>query len=231
MKPPFPFPVFELGPLVITDTVVVTLVLTLLLVVGGWLAARSRAGRRVLEPLYDMLAGSILEMTSEKAEPLVPLILTLWLFIGAANLIGLVPGVLSPTRDLALTAALALVSYLAGHAYAFKTRGIAYLKQYISPHPLLLPFNIVGEVSRTLALALRLFGNMISGSLVGAIVVYLAGLLVPIPLMILSVLTSLVQAYIFGVLTLVFAVSSVESVSRTGKTALARTSQKQDPPS
>jgi hypothetical protein len=77
-----------------------------------------------------------------------------------------------------------------------------------------LPFNIIGELSRTVALALRLFGNMLSGALIGAIIVYLAGLLLPVPLMMLSVLTSLVQAYIFGVLTLVFAVSSVETVSR-----------------
>jgi F-type H+-transporting ATPase subunit a len=215
MKPPFPIPLFELGPLVITDTVVVTLVLSLLLVVGGWLAVRSDRGRGLLAPIYEVLEGAILDMGSAKAEPLVPLIITLWIFVGAANLVGLVPGVFSPTRDLALTAALALISYFAGHVYAFKTRGIGYLKQYVSPHPLLLPFNIVGEISRTLALALRLFGNMISGSLIGAIAVYLAGLLVPVPLMILSVLTGLVQAYIFGVLTLVFAVSSVESVART----------------
>lgn len=222
MKPPFPFPVFELGPLVITDTVIVTLVLSMLLVLGGAIAVRTVGGRTVLEPVYGLLEHAILEMGTTKAEPLAPLIITLWVFVGVANLVGLVPGVLSPTRDLALTAALAAVSYLAGHAYAFKTRGIGYLKQYVSPHPVLLPFNIVGEVSRTVALALRLFGNMISGALIGAIAVYLAGLLVPIPLMILSVLTALVQAYIFGVLTLVFAVSSVESVARTGDAVHAR---------
>jgi F-type H+-transporting ATPase subunit a len=146
--------------------------------------------------------------------PLVPLVLTLWLFIGVANLIGLVPGVASPTRDLALTASLAAIAFAAGHLYAFKQRGLSYLRHYFEPNPILLPFNIIGEISRTVALALRLFGNMLSGSLVGAIIVYLVGLLVPVPLLLLSVLTSIVQAYIFGVLTLVFAASSAQAVTR-----------------
>ena len=87
----------------------------------------------------------------------------------------------------------------------------------MEPTPLLLPLNVIGELSRTFALALRLFGNMLSGTLVSAIVLYVAGLLVPVPLMLLSVLTSVVQAYIFGVLTLVFAASSLQSASTPKK--------------
>src|SRR5690606_6776066 len=214
MESSFPVPLFRLGPFVVTDTLVVSFAISLLLVVAGACIVKSRRGRAALMPIYDLLERSILDMASVDARPLVPLVLTLWLFIGIANLVGLVPGVHSPTRDLALTATLALLSYLAGHAYAFKTRGIGYLRQYIAPHPLLLPFNIIGELSRTVALALRLFGNMLSGTLVGAIAVSLAGLLVPLPLMALTVLTSLVQAYIFGVLTLVFAIGSVEAVAK-----------------
>ena len=90
-----------------------------------------------------------------------------------------------------------------------------FLLKYLEPNPLLLPFNIIGEASRTVALALRLFGNMLSGTLVGAIFVYLAGLLIPVPLMLLSALTAVVQAYIFGVLTLVFAASSLETAGRS----------------
>ncbi|MCA9619357.1 MAG: F0F1 ATP synthase subunit A [Myxococcales bacterium] len=216
MDPPFPIPLWHLGPVVITDVVVVTLVLSASLLLLGVAMLRMRRIRLVLELGYDALERAILDMVSVDAQALVPLILTLWLFIGAANLVGLVPGVLSPTRDLSLTAALAFVSFFAGHVFALRTRGLRYLRQYVEPHPLLLPFNIIGELSRTVALALRLFGNMLSGSLIGAIIVYLAGFLLPVPLMILSVLTSLVQAYIFGVLTLVFAVSSVETVARRG---------------
>ncbi len=110
---------------------------------------------------------------------------------------------------------MAAIAFVAGHVHAYRKRGLSYLRQYISPNPLLLPLNILGEATRTLALALRLFGNMLSGTLVGAIVVALAGLLVPVPLMLLSVLTAVVQAYIFGVLTLVFAASSLETAERS----------------
>lgn len=108
------------------------------------------------------------------------------------------------------------IAFVAGHVYAAYVQGVSYLRHYLEPHPFLLPFNIIGELSRTLALSLRLFGNMLSGHLILAILVYLVGFLLPVPLMLLSVLTGVVQAYIFGVLTLVFAVSSV-TVARRGE--------------
>lgn len=211
---PFAKPLFQIGTLIITDTVLVSLILTIALLLGFRLAMLIPRARIALEIGYELLEKSIMHMTTEQMAPLVPLVLTQWIFIGVANLIGLVPGVSSPTRDPSVAAALAVVAFLAGHVHAIRTKGISYLRQYIEPNPILLPFNIIGELSRTIALALRLFGNMVSGNLIGAIIVYLAGLLVPVPLMLLSVLTALVQAYIFGVLTLVFAASSVESVGR-----------------
>lgn len=211
---PFPEEWFSVGELVLTDSVVIVLGLSLLLIVAGRIALAFETARRSLEVVYETLDTAIVNMTTANVRPLVPLILTQWLFLGAANLVGLVPGLKSPTRDLSLAVALAAIAFLAGHVHAFRTRGLSYLRQYISPSPLLLPFNILGEASRTLALALRLFGNMLSGTLVGAIFVYLAGLLVPVPLMLLSVLTAIVQAYIFGVLTLVFAAGSLESATR-----------------
>ncbi len=211
---PFPTVLFRFGQLTITDSLLVSFLLSLLLVIGLRVALAFPKSRLLLEIGYDALEESILKMTTADVRPLVPLVLTQWIFIGAANLIGIVPGVASPTRDLSLAAALALISFLAGHVYAFKMRGFSYFKQYIEPSPFLLPFNIIGELSRTIAMALRLFGNMLSGTLIGAIVVYLAGLLLPIPLMILSLLTGVVQAYIFGVLTLVFAASSIQTATR-----------------
>jgi len=211
---PFARPLFEVGGFVVTDTILVSLLISLMLVVFGRVALVIPRARASLEVVYDMLEGAILKMTTSEVAPLVPLVLTQWLFLGAANLAGLVPRVASPTRDLSLTAALAVIAFLAGHVHAARTRGIAYLRQYIEPNPILLPFNIIGELSRTIALALRLFGNMLSGHLIGAILVYLVGLLVPVPLMLLSVLTAVVQAYIFGVLTLVFAASSAEVSSQ-----------------
>lgn len=207
----FPGEVLRLGPLSITDSVVVSLLISLLLVLVSALLMRSARSRGVLELVYETLERAIVEMVAVDVRPLVPLILTLWLFIGAANLVGLIPGVGSPTRDLSVTTSLSLVALLSGHYYAFAAHGPSYVRGYLEPHVLLLPFNVLGEISRTVALSLRLFGNMLSGQLIAAILVYLVGVLLPVPLLLLSVLTSLVQAYIFGVLTLVFAASSIET--------------------
>lgn len=210
---PFPTTLWSRGPLVLTDTLLTTVLVSLILV-AGLRYSLSRASMRVaVELVYEVLERQILEMTAVDVKPLMPLILTQWLFIGGANLVGLIPGLSSPTRDLSLSAALAVIAFVAGHAYAYRKLGVRYLRGYIEPSPLLLPFNVIGELSRTVAMALRLFGNMMSGALVGAIAVYLAGLLVPVPLLLLSVLTAVVQAYIFGVLTLVFAASAVSSGS------------------
>lgn len=214
---PFPDTLWQVGPLAITDTVANTLLLSVALVIGLRLALAYRRSRAVLEVLYETLDGAIRNMASVDVRPLVPLVLTQWIFIGFANLMGLVPGLSSPTRDLALTISLALISLVAGHVYAIRQSGLSYLKQYLEPSPFLLPFNVLGEITRTVALALRLFGNMLSGTLVGAIIVYIAGFLVPVPLLLLSTLTAVVQAYIFGVLTLVFAVSSLEVAERPRK--------------
>lgn len=208
---PFPRILFHLGPLGITDTVVVSVILSALLVIGLRLAVTTPRTRLVLEIAYDALESSVRGMSSVDTRPFVPLVLTIWLFVGAANLIGLVPGVSSPTRDLSLASALAMIAFFAGHYFAARKLGVRYLRQYLQPSPFLLPFNIIGEISRTIALALRLFGNMLSGHLISAIMLLIVGLLVPIPLMLLGVLTDVVQAYIFGVLTLVFATSSLEA--------------------
>ena len=208
---PFPVELFRLGRFVVTDAMLVSALISLGLVGGIRLLMLAPSWRLTLEIIYEALEDTILRMTRADARPLVPLVLTQWLFIGVANLVGLLPGVQSPTRDLSLAASRALVSFVAGHVYAYRQSGLAYLKHYVEPNALLLPFNILGELSRTLALALRLFGNMMSGALVGAIFLYLVGLLVPVPLMLLSALTAVVQAYIFGVLTLVFAVGSLEA--------------------
>lgn len=207
----FPREVFTLGPLRLTDTLLVSVGLSLCLAIAAAVLGRSTRARPALIVVYGALERSIAGMVQLDARPLMPLVLTLWLFIGAANLLGVVPGVGSPTRDLSITSALALIAFFSGHYFAFRTRGIGYLKGYAQPNLLLLPFNIIGELSRTVALSLRLFGNMLSGQLIGAILVYLAGLLIPLPLLLLSVLTAVVQSYIFGVLTLVFAASSMQA--------------------
>jgi F-type H+-transporting ATPase subunit a len=209
----FPHEVLRWGPIGLTDTVVASAVLSLVLGFASIVCLRIPAAREVLEVIYEFLEGAIERMVSVDARPLIPLVLTQWLFILSANLVGLLPGLSSPTRDLSLAAALAAVAWLASHVFAVRREGWAYLRHYAEPNLLLLPFNLIGEVSRTIALALRLFGNMLSSTLMGAVVLYLAGFLVPLPLMLLSVLTGVVQAYIFGVLTLVFSASTLQAAT------------------
>ena len=210
----FPRVLFEVAGVAITDTLAWSVALTVLLALGAAALVRIPRTRDATMVVYAEIERSIQGMIRADARPLMPLILTQWLFLGVANLIGLVPGIASPTRDVSIAIALALVAFGAGHYFGLRTQGLRYLRQYIEPNPLMLPFNLIGEVSRTLAMALRLFGNMLSGTLVVAIVVYLAGLLLPIPLMLLSVLTAVVQAYIFGMLTLVFTAGSMEAATR-----------------
>ncbi len=206
----FPQELLRWGPIVLTDTVVASGALSLIIALTSIVALRFDSAREALEVIYAFLERAIEDMVNIDARPLVPLVLTQWIFILSANLVGLVPGISSPTRDLSMAAALAAIAWLASHVFAARREGWRYLRHYAEPNLLLLPFNLIGEVSRTIALALRLFGNMLSTTLVGAVVLYLAAFLVPLPLMLLSVLTSAVQAYIFGVLTLVFSASAFQ---------------------
>lgn len=210
MNPMMPRVLVEVGPIGITDTVVTSLALSVALLALGLSLVHVPRLREGAEVVYERVEALVRDMVAVDARPLVPLILAQWAFLGAANLVGVLPAIASPTRDLSLTAAMALIAFGAGHWFGFRARGWRYLRHYVEPNPLVLPFNVVGELSRTVALALRLFGNMLSGEIVGAIVVSLAGLLLPLPLMLLDVLTSVVQAYIFGVLTLVFTASAMQ---------------------
>ncbi|MCC6625159.1 MAG: F0F1 ATP synthase subunit A [Deltaproteobacteria bacterium] len=205
--------VIAIGPIGITDTALATLALSLVLVLVVALMRRTRGGHEILEVIYAWLEGHLARLAPIDPRPLVPLIVTQWIFVLAANLSGLLPRVHPPTADLSVTAALAAIAFVAGHVHGFATQGWRYLAHYVQPNPLLLPFNIIGELSRTIAMALRLFGNMMSGQLIAAILTMLVGLLLPLPLMLLSVLTAVVQAYIFGVLTLVFTTSTAAAAA------------------
>ncbi len=164
------------------------------------------------EFLVEHLEGIMRDMFERDPSPYTPLVVTLALFIGTANLLGLAPGMRAPTADFSTTAALAIVVFLAVPFYGIRSRGLrGYLRHYLEPTPLLLPLEIITEFSRTLALAVRLFGNMMSEELVIAVLLAIAGLLVPVPIMMLSVLTGVVQAYIFAVLTVVYLSAAVRA--------------------
>ena len=210
--------VFHLGPLHIGATVLTTWLLMAVLVGLAWIGTRRMS---VDSPSYwqSALEGTVLALQTaiEDAAPghakrLLPFIGTLWLFIATANLAGLVPGLRSPTGDLSLTVALALLVFLAVHWFGIRIDGLrAYLRHYLSPNPILLPFHLLGEVTRTLALAVRLFGNMMSLEMAALLVLLVAGFLAPVPLLMLHIVEALVQAYIFGTLALVYVAGALQS--------------------
>ena len=169
--------------------------------------------RMLVEASYLAMRGAVAEVVPrEHVAGVLPFIATLWLFILFCNLIGLVPGLASPTGDLSVTAALALIVFVAVHTYGIRAAGLrGYLRHYLAPSPILLPFELVSEITRTLALAIRLFGNIMSLEMAAMLVLLVAGLLVPVPLLLLHVIEALVQAYIFGMLALIYVGSALEA--------------------
>ena len=210
---------FHLGP--ITATVLTTWVIMLVLLVGSWLSTRRLElvpgpWQVAVEGVVATIEEAIAEVLPEHARSVLPVVATFWIFIVIANLVGLVPGLHGPTGDLSLTAALAVVVFLSVHYFGIRLHGLGrYLHHYIEPNPLLLPFHVVSEISRTVALAVRLFGNIFSLELAALLVLLVGGLLVPVPLLLLHVVEALVQAYIFGMLALVYIAGGVQSLDRS----------------
>jgi F-type H+-transporting ATPase subunit a len=208
---------FQLGPLQITDTVATTWAIMAALALLGWMISERLAmapGR--LQTAAEAVVGAIEEairaVAPGQVRALLPFIGTLWLFLVVANLSGLIPGVHSPTRDLSATAALAILVFLSVHWFGIRARGLrAYLRHYLTPSPFLLPFHIVAEMTRTIALAVRLFGNIMSLEMTALLILLVAGFLVPIPILMLHIIEALVQAYIFGMLALIYVAGGVQS--------------------
>ena len=211
---------FHVGPVPVTRSIVTTWIIMAALAGASWWATRRlkiEAGRRqaVLEIVVTGLARQIEDVIRTDARPFLPLLGTLFIFLVAANLSGLLPGVEAPTSKLETPAALALIVFFSVHVFGVRARGLlGYLASFAEPKLIMLPLNILSEVTRTFSLMVRLFGNVMSGEFVIAIVVALAGLFVPIPLMVLELLVGIVQAYIFTVLAAVFIGAAVGSVER-----------------
>ncbi len=201
----------------------ITLPLFLSLAISACLAAGAlMVHRRILrapgklpvsiEAMYQLMHDAVAEVVGAvHVDRVLPFVGTLWLFILLANLLGLVPGLISPTRDLSVTSALAVTVFGAVHVFGVRAAGWkAYLRHYLAPNPILLPFHLISEITRTVALAVRLFGNMMSLEMAAILVLLVAGLLVPVPLLLLHVVEALVQAYIFGMLALIYIGSALE---------------------
>jgi len=209
--------VFAVGSFGITRTVVTTWGIMLLLGVFSALATRRLsdapgAVQTVLEGVVSAIEDAVTAVLPQGGRLLVPFVGTLWIFLVVANLTGIVPGLHSPTADLSLTAALALLVFLSVHWYGVRAEGLrTYLRHYLSPNPIMLPFHIVSELSRTMALAVRLFGNITSLETAALLVLIVAGFLAPVPILLLHVVEALVQAFIFGMLALVYIAGGIQS--------------------
>lgn len=201
----------QLGPVPITETMVGSLAVTIVLV-GAAMAMRRAVAhnpRHWLSTLAFMTVEWLDKLVTDivgRPEPKVTTIAgSLFLFIAACNFAGQLPGAHPVTASLATTSALAAVVFLAVPIAGMRTWGVwGYVRRYFRPNPLFLPLHLIAELSRTLALSVRLFGNVMSGHLVVGLLVALAGFLVPTPMMALDLLIGLLQAYIFAVLSTVY---------------------------
>jgi F-type H+-transporting ATPase subunit a len=203
-------PLMHVGPIAITAPVIVTWgIIASLAVVSALLTRRlslepSRM-QTVLELLVETIDTQIRDTMQTGPAPYRALVGTLFVFVLVANWSSLVPGIEPPTAHLETDAALALVVFFATIVHGVRTRGVrGYLATFAEPTWVMIPLNVVEQITRTFSLVVRLFGNVMSGVFVVGIVLSLAGLLVPIPLMALDLLTGAVQAYIFAVLAMVF---------------------------
>jgi F-type H+-transporting ATPase subunit a len=213
---------WQYGFLKLNATIVFTWALMLVLVVGSILVTRrlsrdlSRSRwQNLLEILVTGIEQQIREVGLREARTYLAFLGSLFLFIAAASLATIIPGYEPPTGSFSTTTALALCVLVAVPFFGIAEQGLGgYLKSYLEPTFMMLPFNLISEVSRTLALAVRLFGNMMSGAMIIAILLTITPFLFPILMTALGLLTGLVQAYIFSILAAVYIAAATRTRTR-----------------
>lgn len=208
---------FHIGPLPIHETVVTTWVIMALLTGVALLTSR-RLQRQpgtwqtAVEGALGAIDGAVRAVLAEQADKVLPFIATLWIYLVVANVSGVIPGVHAPTGQLTTTAGLALLVFLSVHWYGLRSEGVRdYFRHYLSPTPIMLPFHVMSEITRTLALAVRLFGNIMSLEMAALLILMVAGFLAPVPILMLHIVEALVQAYIFGMLALIYIAGAMQS--------------------
>ena len=214
---------WQYGFFKLNATIAFTWALMLALVLGSALVTRKLStGRRqsrwqsLLEIVVTAILTQIEEVGLAQPKRYLGFLGTLFLFVAASALCTVIPGFEPPTASLSTTAALALTVFVAVPFFGISGQGFAgYLKTYVQPTVVMLPFNLISEASRTLALAVRLFGNMMSGSMIVAILLTITPFIFPIVMTVLGLLTGMVQAYIFSSLAAVY----IAAATRTRKPA------------
>jgi len=203
----------------INVTILYTWLVMAILVGGSILVTRNLSSemnvsrwQHFLEVVISVVRGEISEMTKKGADSYVPLIGTLFLFICTSNVLAVVPGYVAPTSSITTTAALATCVFIAVPYYGISRNGILhYVKEYFQPTFIFFPFHVMGELSRTLALTVRLFGNIMSHEKVIGILLAVTPFLFPVVIQILGLLIGVIQAYIFAILSLVYIASALSA--------------------
>jgi F-type H+-transporting ATPase subunit a len=212
---------WQYGFIKLNATIVYTWVLMLVMAVGSKIITsklstgleRSR-WQNILEIIVTGILAQIEDVGLDQPKKYLGFLGTLFLFIGMANLCIIIPGYEPPTGSLSTTAALALCVFVAVPLFGIEEQGVSnYLKTYTEPTIIMLPFNIISEISRTLALAIRLFGNIMSGSMIIAILLTITPFIFPDLMIALGLLIGMVQAYIFSILATVY----IAAATRTSK--------------
>jgi len=209
--------ILVLGPVQISISLVTSIGLTIIITCAGWLLTRKMSRspsllQAMTEAIVTAMEDAVAQVAGSHTQRIMPFIASLWIFLVCANLLGLVPGLDSPTRDLSVTTALAGMVFLSVHGFGIRAQGLRrYLHHYLTPSPILLPFHLISEVTRTVALAVRLFGNMMSLEMAALLILMVAGFLAPIPILMLHIVEALVQAYIFGTLALIYVAGGLQS--------------------
>lgn len=204
---------------VLNATILFTWLVMILMSVGSWLMTRNLScdpHASILQNLMEVIVLGIQQQIREigqtRAQPFLPFIGTLFLFILVCNVLTIVPGYQPPTGSLSTTVALAISVAVAVPIYGIQRHGVrGYLSQYFKPTWIMFPFNIIGEISRIISLSVRLFGNVMSGSMTVGILISIAPLFFPIVMQAFGLLTGVIQAYIFVVLAMVYIGAAIQS--------------------
>jgi F-type H+-transporting ATPase subunit a len=210
--------IFTIGPIEVTSTVINTWVMIGVLGFASYLLGRSfkvRPGmvQNAIEWLIEAIEGIISKnIGKDNVQSFLPLIAGLAIFIGVANLLGLIPGLRSPTPDINTPLAMALIVFVSVPYFGIKTKGFwRYIKHYFEPIFLMLPIEITSEFAHTLSLSFRLFGNIMGEEIIIAILFMIAPFIVPVPMMLFSIFTGVLQAYIFTLLACVYIGGAVKA--------------------
>ena len=207
---------FKWNGIQINATIIFTWAVMVILILISWLATRNltigpkiNRWQNFLEVIIGYMRQQVKEITQQNPDPFIPFLGTLFLFISVSNLLAIIPGYQTPTGSLSTTGALAICVFFAIPIFGIARRGgVAYFKHYLEPSIFMAPFNVIGDFSRTLALAVRLFGNVMSGSLIVAVLLIITPLFIPIVMQVLGLLIGQIQAYIFTVLATVYIASA-----------------------